>query len=131
VAAVSVIATSDEGTREALRVATELAGPESSKLLLFVRSGDRSGVPAMWKSREATVLTYNGQTEDLVQLVPRSAPVVLGGGGGLWWPTPEQQLARKFADLGYRVIFALSARSWRSRAIGASAFSFASSSGDT
>jgi hypothetical protein len=114
VADISVIATSRDGTRAALRIAAELASAGAGRLWLFVRAGQAGLLPRGSNPNDATVFTYSGREEDLIQLIPRSGSVVVGGRGGLWWPTPEQQLARKLAQLGYRVIFALSEAS-RSR----------------
>jgi hypothetical protein len=108
VANISVIATSHDGTRAALWTAAELASGGAAKVWLFVRAGQAVLLPRGSNLNDATVVTYSGRAEDLIQLIPRSGSVVVGGCGGLWWPTPEQQLARKLAQLGYRVIFALS-----------------------
>ena len=128
---ISVIATSREGTEAALWTAAELAAQGAAKLWLFVRAGETGLLPRASSLNGATVLIYSGREDDLVHLVSRSGPVVVGGCGGLWWPTPEQHLARKLAQLGYRVIFAFSDASRSARDTGPSARSSASSSGDT
>jgi hypothetical protein len=98
---------------------------------VFVRAGRKDALPQIPELNDATVLTYSGRDENLRQLIPKSGPLIVGGCGGSWRPTPEQQLARKFAELGYRVIFALSATSRMARATGASSLIFDSSSSDT
>ena len=115
-AAVSVIATSEEGTATALRAGMELAAGGVSRVWLFVRAGATSALPRIPELNDATILRYSGRDVDLLQLVPTGGLVIVGGGGGRWWPTPEQQLARMLARLGYRVIFALSETSRSARA---------------
>jgi hypothetical protein len=106
VANISVIATSPDGTRAALRTAAQLGSRGVGKLWLFVRAEQSGQLPRGPDLNDATILMYSGHEEDLLQLISRAGPIVVGGRAGLWWPTPEQQLARKFAQLGYRVIFA-------------------------
>jgi hypothetical protein len=130
-ATVSVIATSADGTRAALRAAAEVASRGIMRLWLFVRAGEDGVLPDARELGDATVVTYSGRYEDLTTIIPRSAPVVLGGRGGLWRATPEQQLARKFAALGYRVIFALSNTSRSARPATATSASWASFKGET
>ena len=127
---ISVIATSREGTRAALWTAMQLASRGAARLWLFVRAG-QSSLPLEAELGDATILTYSGREEDLRQLIPRSASIVVGGRGGSWRPTPEQQLARRLAQLGYRVIFALSEVSRSTRETVVSSCSCAASSGDT
>jgi len=129
---VSVIATTREGTRAALRAGSELAGRGACRVLLFVRAGEASGLPHLTDLGAASVFTYSGREEALIQLLPKSGPVVVGGcGGGFWRPTQEQQLAWKLTALGYRVIFAVSETSRSARATVWSLGSSSSSSGDT
>ena len=130
-AAVSVIATSEEGTATALRAAMELAAGRVSRVWLFVRAGERSALPRIPELKDTTILRYSGRDVDLLQLVPTGGLVIVGGGGGRWWPTPEQQLARMLARLGYRVIFALSETSRSARAAPASSRTCFSPSADT
>lgn len=124
-----MIATSHEGTSAALRAAVELASSTVSRVWLFVRLGDAP--PKIAEVNEATILTYSGCDADLRRLVPMNGLVVVGGRAGIWWLTAEQQLARKLATLGYRVIFALSETSRSARAAAATSRSWLSSSGET
>lgn len=137
--AVQVIATSREGTREALRAANAFAQGSSKNILLFVRPSRRAAVlPPASELANATVLSYEGgRAQDLLQLIRRSVLVVVGGRTRLVWPTPEQRLARTLTRSGCRVAFAHVAepshasRSRRARAMGASSPNCVASSGDT
>ena len=105
-ARVSVIATSAEGTRAALCVAAKLMAREPSELCVFVRSGQDAALPSTASSMRTSVFTYSGRFDELYHLVPKSAPLVLGGRAGMWLASPEQRLARRFTKLGYRVLLA-------------------------
>lgn len=127
---VAVIATSREGTLEALRAAAVVEAP--ARVTLFARASQMSALPPANELECATVMAYEADGEELLEpLIPRSALVLIGGHTRALWPTPEQRLAERFSRLGYRVAFVTASRSRSARAIDASSPSCFSPSGDT
>jgi hypothetical protein len=109
---VHVIATSPEGTRAALDVATALARSVSGRVALFIRRGaaDRTsdGLRRLTESctpRPNVFTCVCEKTTDVVQLFQSPGLVVIGGHTRTWWPTAEQRLARDLARLGCHVMF--------------------------
>jgi hypothetical protein len=117
---VYVIATSDDGTREALEAATALARGLSGRVVLFLQRGFHSPKTDMeadaaeaalrrlidsYTPRPSVLSCNSQQPIDVVQLVQAPGLVVIGGEARLWWPTAEQRLARAFTRLGCHVTF--------------------------
>lgn len=117
---VHVIATSLEGTREALEAATALARGICGRVVLFLRR--RSPNPDLPDMKDETEQALRRLADsytprpsvlscvcerpiDLVQLFQSPGLVVIGGEARVWWPTAEQRLAHALTRLGCHVTF--------------------------
>jgi len=119
---VHVIATSQEGTREALEAAATLARGRSARVVVFVRRVT-PGVHSLPEDHDETVeaafrrlidsytprptvMSYVcEQAIDVVQLFQPPGLVVIGGETRRWWPTAEQRLAHALTRTGCHVTF--------------------------
>jgi hypothetical protein len=120
---VHVIATSFEGTLEALEAATTLARGLRGRVVVFFRrasaslnlsdqhiNGDES-LNALRRQAESytprpKVLSCGCENAiDFVQLFQSPGLVVIGGEARWWWPTAEQRLAHTLTTLGCHVTF--------------------------
>jgi hypothetical protein len=121
--AVHVIATSLEGTREALDAATALARGICGRVIVFLRRA--SAAPDLSDqddNNDETVdalkrLTHSYTPRprvlscvcenpiDVVQLFQSPGLVVIGGEMRWWWPSAEQRLAQDLTRLGCHVTF--------------------------
>jgi hypothetical protein len=114
---VYVLATTVEGTRQALMTANRLThgGP------VAVLAPRRSSAPAEWSevtkgvraliadiglTATVHVCVCRDSADAVRQMLGRSTLLVIGGHGRLFWPTREQRLARRLTGLGYPVVFA-------------------------
>lgn len=120
---VHVIATSLEGTREALDAATALARGLSGYVVLFIRRaapalGPDGKVQRTGESERALRALAESYTPrpkvlscvceravDIVQLFQSPGRVVIGGSARWWWPTAEQRLAKALTQLGCHVTY--------------------------
>jgi hypothetical protein len=121
---IHVVATTLDGTRDALVAATALARATDSRVCVIARTGIPTGlsrVPATHAAQavagdignlpEASspvvdiVAILSRQPTDLVPFLPPHALVFIGGHSGRWWPSVEQRTAHAFARLGCRVVF--------------------------
>jgi hypothetical protein len=120
---VHVIATSLDGTREALEAATVFARGLSGRVVVFVprassnvRSPERDtmadraeaalrGVADSYTPRPSVLSCVCEHAIDVVQLIRSQLPVFIGGEARRWWPTAEQRLARALTRLGCHVMF--------------------------
>jgi hypothetical protein len=120
---VHVIATSVEGTREALDAATALARGTCARVLVFLRRSAASPnvsdqgidndetvnalkrVTDSYTPRPKVVSCVFGNAIDVVQLFQSPGLVVIGGDARRWWPTAEQRLAQDLTRLGCHVTF--------------------------
>lgn len=109
---VHVIATSLEGTRAALDVATALARALSARVALFIPCTAADGTTASlrrltesYAPRPRAYAYVSEHTTDVVQLLRSPGIVVIGGHARSWWPTAEERLARDLAHLGCHVTF--------------------------
>jgi hypothetical protein len=110
---VHVIATSVEGTREALDTATALARGLSGRVVLFVKRAppDDEAADALrrltdsYTPRPSVLACVCERAVDVVQLFQSPGLVVIGGETRLGWPTAEQRLARTLTRLGCHVTF--------------------------
>jgi hypothetical protein len=119
---VHVIATSLEGTRHALDAATALARGVCGRVLLFVwrlspglnvanrdvlneTEDEMKHLSASYTPRPTVLSCVCERTTDVVQLFQSPGLVVIGGHARLWWPTPEQRLARALERFGCHVTF--------------------------
>jgi hypothetical protein len=120
---VHVIATSLDGTREALEAATVFARGLSGRVVVFVpRASSNVLSPERDPKADRAEAALRGLTDsytprpsvfscvcehaiDVVQLVQSPALVFIGGEARLWWPTAEQRLARTLTQLGCHVTF--------------------------
>ncbi len=120
---VHVIATSLEGTREALDAATALARGICGSVTLFLRTsssapdlsdqddnGDKT-VDALkrlthsYTPRPKVLSCLYTNPIDVVQLFQSPGLVVIGGEMRWWWPSAEQRLAHALTRLGCHVTF--------------------------
>jgi hypothetical protein len=120
---VHVIATSLEGTREALEAATALARGLCGRVVVFLRrtSADLN-VPGQNVDNNETEQALRRLTDsytprpnvlscvckraiDVIQLFQSPGIVVIGGKARWWWPTAEQRLAEDLTRLGCHVTF--------------------------
>jgi len=123
-APIHVLATTLEGTREALAAATTLAGATDSPVYVIARTDIPEGVSRVPATRAAQALAgdirslpeaaspavdvlavVSHQPTDLVPLLPPRAVVFIGGHSGRWWPSAAQRTAHAFTRLGCRVVF--------------------------
>ena len=120
---VHVIATSLEGTREALEAATALARSLCGRVVVFLRRDSTDlNVPDPHignnETEQAVRRLTNSYTPrpsvlscvctrpiDVVQLFQSPGRVVIGGQARWWWPTAEQRLAEDLTRLGCHVTF--------------------------
>jgi hypothetical protein len=119
---VHVIATSLEGTREALEAATALARGLSGRVVVFLRRAsidlNLSDQHINNESEQALRRMTDSYTPrpnvlscvckraiDVVQLFQSPGLVVIGGKARWWWPTAEQRLAEDLTRLGCHVTF--------------------------
>lgn len=117
---VHVIGTSLEATREALVAATALARGLAGRVALFLcrpspirRLSDEAQRAENDIKRLAESFTpppnvlscVCDRPIDVAQLFLSPGIVVIGGAARLWWPTPEQRLARALAKFGCHVTF--------------------------
>jgi hypothetical protein len=120
---VHVIATSLEGTREALEAATALARGLCGRVVVFLRRASTDlDVPGPHvdknETEQAVRCLTNSYTPrpnvlscvckrpiDVVQLFQSPGLVVIGGQARWWWPTAEQRLAEDLTRLGCHVTF--------------------------
>jgi hypothetical protein len=120
---VHVIATSIEGTREALEAATALARGLNGRVVVFLRRASIDlKLPDQNISNNETEQALRGLTDsytprpnvlscvctrpiDVVQLFQSPGLVVIGGKARWWWPTAEQRLAEDLTRLGCHVTF--------------------------
>jgi hypothetical protein len=119
-----IVATTDEGTRCALRAATNLANGSDARVLLLVPHVIRLFQPA--NRHDAILITdrYRAIARDvgvdaLVRLcvcrrvddmfrwmLGPGARIVIGGRQRRWWPSAAQRMARRLEALGHDVVFA-------------------------
>lgn len=120
---VHVIATSLEGTREALEAATALARGLCGRVVVFLRRASTDlNVPDPNIDNNETEQALRRLTDsytprpnvlscvckraiDVVQLFQSPGLVVIGGKARWWWPTAEQRLAEDLTRLGCHVTF--------------------------
>jgi hypothetical protein len=124
-ATVHVIATTFEGTREALRAAIPLASGSGAALTLVVPQivPYSTDIDAPLPSTAFLVKRYQQIIESLhgvatidvchcrsldqifAKLATADATIVVGGPAGRWITSPEERFAGRLAGLGYRVMF--------------------------
>jgi len=121
---IHVVATTLEGTREALEAATALAGETCSRVYVIAQSGIPTGVSRARATVAAQALAADIRTmsealspsvavvpmlgrhpTDVIPLLPPRALVFIGGTSGRWWPSAAQRIAHAFARFGCRVVF--------------------------
>ena len=120
---VHVIATSLEGTREALEAATALARGLCGRVVVFLRRASMDmNLPNRNINNDETEQALRRLADsytprpnvlscvctrpiDVVQLFQSPGLVVIGGKARWWWPTAEQRLARDLTRLGCHVTF--------------------------
>jgi hypothetical protein len=120
---VHVIATSLEGTREALEAATALARGLCGRVVVFLRRASADlNVPGQNVDNNETEQALRCLTDsytprpnvlscvckraiDVIQLFQSPGIVVIGGKARWWWPTAEQRLADDLTRLGCHVTF--------------------------
>jgi hypothetical protein len=120
---VHVIATSLEGTREALEAATALARGLCGRVVVFLqRASIDLNIPDQNISKDERDQALRRLTDsytprpnvlacvckraiDVVQLFQSPGMVVIGGKARWWWPTAEQRLAEDLTRLGCHVTF--------------------------
>jgi hypothetical protein len=113
--AVSVIASSDEGTRAALAEARRLAaGPAKVVVIRLAATLPPTGLArdcralAAQAGFDATVrlCVSRGYREVLAWMIGRPPLIVVGGRRRWWWPTRAQRMTRALERAGHRVVFA-------------------------
>jgi hypothetical protein len=122
-ATVHVVATSLEGTREALEAATALARGLCGRVVVFLRrpSTDLNAsdqtinnddteqalrrLAHSYTPRPNVLSCVCPRAADIVQLFRSPGLVVVGGKARWWWPTAEQRLAEDLTRLGCHVTF--------------------------
>ena len=120
---VHVIASSLEGTRHALGIATALARGTGARVALLLRRAFPDGLAAnpdltnddteqrikemveASNPRPRVVAYVSKHPLDVCQLFASPGIVVIGGETRRWWPTAEQRLARDLTRLGCQVTF--------------------------
>ena len=120
---VHVIATSLDGTREALEAATALARGLCGRVVVFLRrpsidlnrpdrniNNDQSEqalrrLTDSYTPRPNVLSCVCTRPIDVVQLFQSPGLVVIGGQARWWWPTAEQRLAEDLTRLGCHVTF--------------------------
>jgi len=120
---VHVIATSREGTREALEAATALARGLCGRVVVFLRRASMDAnlsdqnintdeaeqalrrLTDSYTPRPNVLSCVCRRVIDVVQLFQSPGLVVIGGRARWWWPTAEQRLAEDLTRLGCHVTF--------------------------
>lgn len=121
---VHVMATTVEGTREALAAAGVFASAVHSRVYVIAQgiapaiaevespTGLLRGfvqairdLPEAASAGAEVLPCFFRRPADLLVLLPRGAVVFVGGGSRRWWPTREQRLAHEFSRIGCRVVF--------------------------
>lgn len=120
---VHVIASSPEGTRHALGIATAMARGTGARVALLLRRAFPDGLAASpdlnsdeteqrikemveaSDPRPSVVAYVSKHPLDVFQLFASPGIVVIGGESRRWFPTPEQRLARDLTRLGCHVTF--------------------------
>lgn len=118
---VHVIATSLEATREALVAATALARGVAGRVALFLcrpsptrplsdkeaerAKNDIKRLAESFTPPPSVLSCVCDRPIDVAQLFLAPGIVVIGGAARLWWPTPEQRLARALSNTGCHVTF--------------------------
>jgi hypothetical protein len=121
---IHVVATTLEGTRDAIAAADVLASATDSRVYVIARGAVPDGVtlepptdrlhmfartirdlPEASSARLDVLACLYRRPADLLILLPPRAIVFIGGGSRRWWPTPEQRLAHEFTRIGCRVVF--------------------------
>jgi hypothetical protein len=120
---VHVVATSLEGTREALEAATALARGLCGRVVVFLRRASTDlnvadqnidnheteqalrRLTDSYTPRPNVLSCVCKRAIDIVQLFQSPGRVVIGGKARRWWPTAEQRLAEDLTRLGCHVTF--------------------------
>jgi hypothetical protein len=121
---IHVVATTIQGTRDALAAALTVALGSDSRVYVIAHTEMPQGVsrspatdaaqafaedirklPGADSSRVEVVAILGRRPTDLVPLLPPRAVVFVGGDSGRWWPTAAQRTAHAFTRLGCRVVF--------------------------
>ncbi len=120
---VHVIATSLEGTREALEAAAALARGLCGRVVVFLRRASTDlnvsdqninndeteqalrRLTDLYTPRPNALSCVCERAIDVVQLFQSPGLVVIGGKARWWWPTAEQRLAQALTRLGCHVTF--------------------------
>ena len=134
--AVYIVATTLDGTRAALAAGVPLARGSRARLVVLVPqivpyplAVDGPADPAAFTERRYRDLVRDADGEgevkvclcrtasDVLQLLPTSSTVVVGGSTGTVLATPEERLARRLTRQGHQTVFAAAPRaSWVLRA---------------
>jgi hypothetical protein len=121
-----VLATTKEGTRQALADARRLTGELDAEVRLLVPRLARAGAPfdASGSERDALIdeslalaaevglhatalFCVCDRLDDVAhQLLGRSSLLIVGGRRRVWWPTREELLVGRLSREGYIVVFA-------------------------
>jgi hypothetical protein len=127
---VYVVATSDTGTRAAVRAAKTLGAGLSIEIVLIVPhvvpyplALDPAAPTAAHAVSRSRMLAESIDAPVSINIcvcrpgplnaagaLPPGATVVVGGRRRRWWPTPAERLAHGLTQLGHRVVFADSRR---------------------
>jgi hypothetical protein len=121
---VYVLATSEPGTRAALRAAKRYAAGLDARVVIVAPlvvpypadvedSEHPAAVRAEWLRRTADALGLNAHVvsvicrsyRDTPKALPREALVLVGGVARRWWRTREQRLAARLTKAGCRALF--------------------------
>jgi hypothetical protein len=122
---VFVIATTDRGTRAALRAAQSFAAGFSSNITLVIphivpyrQPLDRPFIPVAFTVARFQTLTADLDADlslricicrpgdvHLESVLPANGIVLVGGVRRAWWPSREQRLADRITARGRRVLF--------------------------
>ena len=121
---VYVVATTDEGTRRALREATRLTAEASARVVMLVPhvitftapEADAAGTMAL-TDRFRAIASEAGvpatvrvclcrRSDDVWRSMMPGARVIVGGRRRRWWPTAPERLARRLRDNGHDVLYA-------------------------
>ena len=123
--ALSIVATTDAGTRAALTVADDLSAELDPHIVLWVPhvvpyqqsleypAADVSFTAARFRTlaEEARAAVFvhvcvcRPGAAGLETILPFNAMILVGGIGGRWRPTREQRLAQRLTDYGHCVLF--------------------------
>jgi hypothetical protein len=120
---IHVVASSIEGTRQALHVATAMARGSGARVALLLRRTSPDGLVPNgdinndnsetivqtlvedFAPKPSVIGFVSRRPIDVVQLLEQPAVVVIGGESRRWWPSAEQRLARDLTRLGCQVTF--------------------------